>query len=108
MQEIDKLKKILLNDSQRFFFDQIPKPEIVADIEINKNHSILLNSVVTNKINMSEQSYMVNYEDLCKGYSEIDERILDSLDEEVVKKLNINKKNDGKTNIKLKIVFFFS
>ena len=108
LQDIDKLKNILLNNSQRFLFDRIPKPEIVDNLTINEKKSISLNPLANQKKNMPEQSYLENYEDLCKGYSEIDERILTSLDEQMLKKLNNRKKKEcGKIIIWL-IIFYFS
>lgn len=107
LQEIDKLKKIMLTDSQRFFFDKIPKPVIADDLEMAEKHSIAHNSVGHNKINMSKQSYLENYEDLRKGYSEIGERILTSLDEEMVKKLNDRQKEYGQLLFSLNQFIFF-
>lgn len=93
LQDLDKLKTILLTDSQRFFFDQIPKPTILGD---SAEKTIFgENQILKNK--MTKQRIKENFErfgfDACN--SKIDKKILSMLDQKTLSKLNLNPKTSS-------------
>lgn len=91
LQDLDKLKNILLYDSQRFFFDQIPKPEISIGNKKKCRHSISESNILKAKLKrMTNEKILENYERLCKEHNEIDKRICSMLDEKTSKNLNLN------------------
>ena len=91
MQDVDKLKNILLNYSQRFFFYLIPKPEISNTNKSAKKLSISESNIRKVKLKrMTKEKILENYERFCENYTEIDERILKMLDEKTSKNINLS------------------
>ena len=86
-QDLDKIKKILFSDSQRFFFDLIPKPEFHGERLLKKKSEIFTNS--TNKRDV----IMRNYQRISESYSESDDRLMKMIDDEIKRELSLKSKN---------------
>ena len=73
LQDIDKLKKVLFNDYQKFFFDLIPKPEI-SIFETTRRRSLLaVNCITKKKLNKTNDEIILhNYEKLSSSNLELD------------------------------------
>ena len=101
LQDIDKLKNILFNDQQRYFFDLIPKPEIFSkktNFDFGKKrHSFAIQNILKTKMKSitTNNLLVVNYEQLKITPSKINERILNYLDDRVKKKLNLTNEEIG-------------
>ena len=93
LQDIDKLKNILFNDQQRYFFDLIPKPEIFSKKNdfMKKKYSFAIKNILKTKMKSitTNNLLLANYEQLKISPSQINERILNYLDDRVKEKLNI-------------------
>ena len=89
LQDIDKLKVILLNDSQRLLFDKIPKPTILY----NSEKILLLNDnkiIKANSNRREKQSRLENIEQLCINGNLIDKRISSMLNKNAVNLNNLS------------------
>lgn len=85
MNDVEKLKMILLNERQRYLFNLLKKPLITLkdeDSEIGQNNTIL-SSI---KLKIKKDLVMSYYRDLVhnKYRSKIDERILNLLDQDIL------------------------
>ena len=78
---------ILLSDSQRFFFDLIPKPEI--NNSPKKKNSLSDKHIVKGKLHRTTKGdIMENYEQFNKKNNEVDKKIYYLLDDNLKKELN--------------------
>lgn len=97
LQEIEKLKKILLNKNELFLFDLLEKPliylekeEIVGDLHIDfRKKSVMVNS--TTKTNYNKNEIIENYSAVKNSDSYISKQILKLIDEDVYKFLGNEK-----------------
>ena len=98
LQDIDKLKNVLFNDQQRYFFDLIPKPEIFRKNFEKKKYSFAVENILKTKIKSLNNNnlLMINYEQLKIAPSQINERIFNYLDDRVKEKLNLTNENGMK------------
>lgn len=84
MQDVDKLKNVLFNDDQRYFFDLIPKPEISTRQSLATKITFGLENILKSQINsLSQDSLLRKYENLKSNPSLFSERILSYLDESI-------------------------
>ena len=77
IQEIDKLKLILLTEPQRFLFDLVPKP-VVSEGEMEAKNV------------RAKQELSDNYEKILKRPDELEKRLLGMLDEKDLQSLNVS------------------
>lgn len=90
LQDIDKMKFLLLSDSERYFFDLIPQPEITDD-NVSKT-LFLAKKSYNSKIGLKEkekQEINENYENLKQNFTELDDKLISLLDPEMLKSINI-------------------
>jgi hypothetical protein len=91
LQEFDKLKQIVFNDYQRFFFELIPKPQYSpAPAKANNlpmsSQNGFMNKSRSNLENfVSDNDFIERFENLRNIPSQISNRILFLLDESVKK-----------------------
>lgn len=88
LQEVDKLKNVLLNDSQRFFFDLIPKPEVSC--KQNKKNSLFgIENIVKIRLKQtSENIIKENHRKLIESdQNKIGERIISFLGKDTLSAL---------------------
>ena len=74
LQDVDKLKNLLLNDSQKFFFDTIPKPEF--SITNQKYSKLSISEKIVLKVKpkgVINDQILENYEKLCKHFTRTDD-----------------------------------
>ena len=93
LQDIDKLKQIIFTDSQKFFFDLIPKPKI-TDNNKNQMRSIFLdNKISKTKLKILNTQKISQIHDIIsqKKLNDIDLKIFSHLDEETLKKFDIQR-----------------
>ena len=99
---------VLLSDSQRFFFDLIPKPEINND---KKKNSLSAKHIVKGKLHkINKGDIMENYEQFNKRNNEVDKKIYYLLDNNLKKELSSVPLNSGSIiyfNINFFILFYF-
>lgn len=89
LQDVDKLKNILFNDPQKFFFDLIPKPEIVEGPENHKRSIFGVNQIVKHKLKATSNEILRNnFKNLKTSTNPIDKKIFLLLDESIQRKLN--------------------
>ena len=89
LQDVDKLKNILLNETQKFFFDLIPKPEIVEESKNHKGSIFGVNQIVKQKLKATSQEILRNnFKKLRTSTNSVDKKIFLLLDESFQKKLN--------------------
>ncbi len=92
LQDLDKLKKILLNESQIFFFDMIPKPQAKENFE--KSSRFMEKQIRHSKINnMNKKLILEHYEKLHENSSFIDQKIVSLIDDETKYRINFYAKN---------------
>ena len=103
LQDVDKIKSLLLSDSQRYFFDLIPQPEIkdgnplfLAKKSFNSNNGL-------KEINKNE--IVEKYEHLKQNFTEMDDRLFSLLDPELLKLIKIT---PPLSKLMSNIFFFFS
>ena len=101
LQDVDRLKNILFTDSQRFFFDQIPKPTILdgsgGKITFGENQ------ILKTKIKkLKHQAIIDNYENICRSKDEINQKIFSMLDQNTLSKINFNQKDFNRISNLLK------
>ena len=97
LQDVDKLKSILFTESQRFFFDQIPKPTILDDS--GGKITFGENQILKTKIKkLKHQAIIDNYENLRRNKNDIDQKILSMLDQKTLSKIIFNPKNISLTS----------
>ena len=102
MQDVDKLKSILFNDSQKFFFDMIPKPHL--DDNNDAHSKFKADHVRKFKLKKShDKAILEHYQKLHENSSYIDQKIVSLIDDATKYKINIhakkgnmNKKNSTK------------
>ena len=88
LQDVDKLKSVLFNDSERFFFDLIPKPEII-DEKIRCSFFSIINIMKKKQNLLAEDDLKTFFKNLNPKENSIEGRILSFLDEKTKQKLNI-------------------
>lgn len=89
LHDIDKLKNILFTESQRFFFDLIPKPEINEDAMEMGNSLFGFESADEPQCQISSDLIIENFEKLMKVTdTEMNEKIIGLLDPSVQNILN--------------------
>lgn len=87
MQDLDKLKFLILTGPQRYFFDLIPQPEI-----IDGNPLFLTKKSLNSKNglkNIDKNDVAENYENLKQNFSELDDKLISLLDPELLKSIKI-------------------
>ena len=97
LQEIEKLKKIVLNKNELFLFDLLEKPliylekdEVVGDLQLNfRKKSVMVNSAP--KKNFKKSEIIENYTAVKNSDSCISKQILKLIDEDVFKFLGNEK-----------------
>lgn len=95
MQDIDKLKLILLTKSQRFFFDMIPKPQLNEEIEGN-NRNKLENMLTKTKLKQATKKEIIdNYEDISRNINEADKNMLELINSMDLPGLNLTSFGKG-------------
>lgn len=82
LQDVDKLKMILLDANQRFVFDNLPKPGIEGNSKTNSN----LTMYSIKKTKFKENQKPGNYAFLLNG-DPVNARILDLLDRQIKEEL---------------------
>ncbi|CAK58972.1 unnamed protein product (macronuclear) [Paramecium tetraurelia] len=105
--EIDKLKKILLNEDQQILFNFIHKPKIQLGAREKMKESINQNQYDLNKLSFEEEiiqafnSYTMIKESTHKKYQKINQSILSLLDKDVkmIFETNDNQKAQKQTSI---------
>lgn len=106
LQDIDKLKNILLNDSQKLFFDLIPRPEISITKSAKPSSLITDKSITKTKLRTTTNKIILkNYENLISSNAGLDEKILALFDEKTLVEIGINK--NGNSVRKFIILLFF-
>lgn len=80
LQDVDKLKKILFNDSQRFFFELIPKPNILDELKKWETK------------NYTQEEKSENFRALSANKNDLNDKILSSLSEEILTNLKMDSK----------------
>lgn len=101
LQDIDKLKNVIFNDSERFFFDLISKPEInLANDQTNHNlrYSLDSSKILGKKFkNVTGKELNAHFQKIMHSHtlSNVNERIFAILDKDIKEKLRINDA-DGK------------
>ncbi len=97
LQDIDKLKAVLFSDSQRFYFDQIPKPFIID--EPGENIGIGKVKILKKNIQlMTNQQITKESEKFLDKFNEIDERIMSLLEPKTLKKLDLQQTDSSYLN----------
>ena len=97
LQDIDKMKNILFDEQQRYFFDLIPKPEIIPNTSHaqRKKNSFSVEKVIRLKVKKITNAGFFNKMEIMKNNpSPINERILSYLDDRLKEKLR-NKTESG-------------
>lgn len=84
LQDVDKIKNLFLNDSQRIFFDLIPKPHLqeIRTNTLNKKKSVLgRENIKRNKPkNFHAKKLLENFENMKASSLEIDKKIVSYFD----------------------------
>ena len=107
LQDIDKLKNILFDEQQRYFFDLIPKPEILPQKLNGKSRKIESKSFSIEKVIRLKMKKVTNgglfnkLEIMKKNPSPVNERILSYLDD------RLKEKFQDKTETGIKNLIFF-
>lgn len=98
LQDVDKLKSILFNDSQKFFFDMIPKPHLGDN---NDTHlKFKAHHIRKCKLKVSQdKTILEHYQKLHENSSYIDQKIVSLIDDATKYKINIHAKK-GKISVK--------
>ena len=87
LQDIDKMKAILFTKDQKNLFDLIPKPEIDETNIGTQNKSFGIENIIKNtKKSLKEKSSMRTFN---SNLSEVDKKIIELMDESMLRKLNI-------------------
>lgn len=105
LQDIDKMKNILFDEQQRYFFDLIPKPEIFPQKngKSEKKRSFSIEKVIRLKIKkVTNCGFFNKLEIMKKNPSPVNERILSYLDDRLKEKF----KDKTKAGIANLILFF--
>ncbi len=90
LQDVDKLKKILLNDSQKIFFDLIP--EISLSDSIVRKSTINDKTITKTKLRGSNNHIILeSYKNMVGSRMEINDKILSLLDEATLLRMGITK-----------------
>lgn len=90
VQEIDKLKRILLNDEELYLFNLVSKPMVLLDhktIDLSKeDKDKRFKFSLFEKPNLEKDKLQTNYEKVthCAENSETDKRLLKLIDEDVI------------------------
>ena len=90
VQEIDKLKRILLNDEELYLFNLVSKPMVLLDNKTSylskEDKDKRFKFSLFEKPNLEKDSLQKNYEKVTKyaENSEIDKRLLKLIDEDVI------------------------
>lgn len=84
LQDVDNLKKIILNDFQRIFFDLIPKPDLLQRVK---------KSVKSYRNMITNEEILKNYHAMLEKKHEFNDRIISLLDEESLIALNLPSPN---------------
>lgn len=91
LQDIDKLKQIIFTDSQKFFFDLIPKPKITGNSK-NQMRSIFWdNKILKTKLKTLNNTKISQIHDIIsrKKLNDVDFKIFSHLDAETLEKFDI-------------------
>lgn len=101
LQDVDKLKQIVLNDDQKFFFDLIPKPEISdSKTTIRSKTTFGAEKIMKSRIKNAKGNFLSKkFEKLKDDSNFISQRILVLLDEEtkqMIKLKSISKSEGSK------------
>lgn len=100
MQDVDKLKSILFNESQKFFFDMIPKPQLGDQNDVNSKFKA--NHVRKFKLKTShDKTILEHYQKLHENSSYIDQKIVSLIDDATKYKINVHAKKSKKLMEKL-------
>lgn len=93
LQDVDKLKNILFTESQRFFFDLIPKPKVQhEELKKEKRSSFSAQHIAkTSAKDVSNKMILENLDEINKkgGFNQMDERIFLFLSNSTKKKIKL-------------------
>ena len=94
LQDIDKLKQIIFTDTQKFFFDLIPKPKISNNHIKNQMKSIFLdNKISKTKLKALNRQKIAQIHNIIsqRELNDLDFKIFSHLDEETLQKFDIER-----------------
>ena len=105
LQDLDKLKMILLTEDQRRLFEYLPKPDVVDSkkkfsIDSIRKHKTRVKTRKTTKTFSNTMKSMV------EGNDPINKRILECLYQKIIDKQEKLNKNDGNTNFLAYSIFY--
>lgn len=93
LQDVDKLKNVLLTESEKFFFDLIPNPEIAEENNENKKLQFGIDKIIKTKLKKTSQLQIQANLEKKNNFSPIQKRIFSLIDEETKGKLKIKNYN---------------
>lgn len=95
LQDVDKIKNLFLNDSQRLFFDLIPKPNLNENLLPQQKSSFGIENIKRNKPKYFDPKHLLeNYENMKISSSEIDKKIVSFFDATCIQNLIKKSKNN--------------
>lgn len=83
---------MLLTESEKFYFDLIPQPEITDEANENKKSLFGIDKILKTKLKKTSQFQIQDNFEKSNNWSQIHERIFLLIDEETKRKLRLKNK----------------